>query len=100
MVPVTITRLLNRLRWRDRWLGLGRGLAFAVAFAAAALVFACLVDWVVDRWTDTPPILTGALLLVQVVAWLAGLYVILPPLVRRYRDDDLARWIEREVPLG
>src|SRR5262245_18786086 len=100
MVPVTITRLLNRLRWRDRWLSLARGLAFDVGFGVDGVVFVWLVDWYVDRWTDTPLVVCAALLLVQLVAWLAGLYCILPPLLRRYRDDDLARWIERELPMG
>lgn len=100
MVPASILRLLNRLRWRDRWLGLARGLGWGVALVIAVVVFACFVDWLVDLFVDTPGWLRIGLSLLPLLAIGGALSLAVAPLLKRLRDDDLALWIERRVPLG
>jgi hypothetical protein len=99
MVPRTILRQLARLRRRERGLAFLWGSARALALATTVLIFACLADWVIDRWQDTPWLLRCLLLGGQAVLWL-GLTVllILRPLLRRLQDSRLALHVEARIP--
>lgn len=97
-MPAIIRGLLNRLRGRERLLGLAWAAARAVAVVALLFIAACMLDWTLDRWGDTPFAARVALLAVQVVVWALALVFIALPLVRRWTDDRLALWIEEKVP--
>jgi hypothetical protein len=95
MVPTTIPRLLDRLRRRERRLRLAWGLARWLAIVAGALAAACLVDWLVDLWRETPYSLRVGMLAAQVVlAIAAGWHWIVAPQFGRIKDEALARWVE------
>src|SRR5262245_15404480 len=98
MVPRTIRRLLSRLRARERALAQGRRAAWAVAGCAALLVVACLVDYLVDLWQETPRPVRVGLLGMQVVGWLVALGMVLQPLFRRRSDEALALHLEEKLP--
>jgi hypothetical protein len=98
MVPKSIRRLLGRLRARERMLELSRRVTRAVLCCAALLVFACLVDFVVDRRHETPRPLRVGLLAVQVTAWVAAAGMVALTLFRRRSDEELALHIEEKVP--
>lgn len=99
MAPTTLQRLLSRLRRRERRLRLAWGLAHWLAVVAVALATACLVDWTVDLWRETPRELRVALLVGQVIlAAVAGVAFLIVPLLRRIDDEALARWVEHREP--
>jgi hypothetical protein len=98
MVPASIIRLLNRLRWRDRSQALALALACAIGLLLASAVVAGLLDWLVDRWVDPPWFVwhIQAALLIGAVG--IGLALVVVALLRRHSDDDLALWIEQKTP--
>jgi hypothetical protein len=98
MVPRSLLRPLNRLRRRERWLRLTWAVARWVAVFAVTLTAACLVDFAVDLYRDTPRWLRVLLLGVQMALWLAGCVFVLRSLVRRLSDTQVALWIEDKMP--
>jgi hypothetical protein len=99
MVPRTILRQLAGRRRRERGLALLWGAARGRAGAAAVLALACLTDWSIDRWQDTPWALRTALFGAQVLLWLVlAAFLIVRPLARRLGDSRLARYVEERVP--
>jgi hypothetical protein len=66
---------------------------------AVFLVVACLVDWLCDRWDDTPWAVRIWLFLAQVILGLAAVgWLLVRPLARRLSDDHLALWVEDRNP--
>ncbi|MFO0843878.1 MAG: hypothetical protein U0797_16025 [Gemmataceae bacterium] len=97
-MPPTIRRLLDRLRTRERLLAVSWAGARFLALFAALVVLACLLDWWIDRYRDTPEGLRFALRWGQVVLWvlLPSLWAILN--LRRVSDDAAALAIEEKTP--
>src|SRR5262249_18634159 len=96
--PVLLKKLA-KLRRRERSLTLVWGLALVVGIALAALIAACIIDWTVDLWDDTPWTLRLFMLRAQVA--LLGLTVLLLvvwPQLRRYRNERLALQVEAKRP--
>ncbi len=99
MTPGTILTKLGRLRRRERILALTWGVARWLALALILLSAACLADWLIDRWQDTPWELRLIFLVVQAVLWaVAGTVLILWPLLRRLSNRKLALEVEAKVP--
>jgi hypothetical protein len=98
MVPRSIQRQLNRLRRRERLLRLTWAIARCLAVFCALLVAACLLDFVVDLYRDTPRWLRVTLLAGQGALWLTGLVLVVRTLTRRMSDQELALWIEDRIP--
>ena len=78
---------LNTWRSRERAALVVRGLSRCFAIAAGVLAVACLVDWFIDRFTETPFALrvlmtAGQVLLSGFLAWKFVLKVSLPSLDR------------------
>jgi hypothetical protein len=102
MVPRIILRQIGRLRRRETLLRLTWGLARVLALALVLLALACLTDWIIDRFEDTPWPVTLALFTGQLVAAaLAVVFFVILPLARRPDDVELALGIEaRHRSLG
>jgi hypothetical protein len=99
MVPRIIRRQLGRLRRREDLLRLTWGLARWLAVAFVLLALACLADWLIDFYADTPWPVRVALLTVQVVASVAAvLFFLVLPLSRRQGDTELALRVEEHAP--
>jgi hypothetical protein len=99
MVPKTIRRRLAGLRRRELLLRLTWGLARAVALLLVLLGLACLTDWVIDRFQETPPQVRAALLGVQVLAAAAAvLFFLVLPLAHRPGNTELALLVESKAP--
>jgi hypothetical protein len=99
MVPPILLERLARVRRRDLAVRLAWGAVRWIALAAAALAAACLLDWIVDRWTDTPPALRTLLFLLQLGLWMgAAAALLVRPLLRRPSDRETALWTEERVP--
>ncbi len=98
-VPRVILERLAAVRRRRLAVGLAWGLARAVALAAAAMAAACLTDWIVDRWRDTPDALRALMLLMQAGLWAgAAALLVARPLLRLPDDRETALWVEDHVP--
>jgi hypothetical protein len=98
MVPRSLKRQLNRVRRRERLLRLTWAAARCLAVFAVALAGACLIDFVVDLYRDTPRWLRLSLFGVQLAMWLVGAAVVLRLLARRLSDTEVALWIEEKIP--
>jgi hypothetical protein len=98
MVPRSLQRQLNRLRRRERLLQLTWTGARCLAVFTAALAAACLLDWLVDLYRDTPRWLRVGLLAGQWLLWLLGLVAVVRVLSRRRSDAEVALWVEEEIP--
>lgn len=98
MLPTSIRKQLNGLRFRERSLAIfwafARGLAAIIVFA----VLACLLDWTVDLYRDTPRWLRFTMLGVGWVVSLGTLLLLLLALIRNESDDALALRIEEKHP--
>ncbi len=99
MVPRTILRQLSRLRWRERSLRFTWGAARWLAVVLIVLGLACLTDYLIDRYTETPWPLRYALAAAQLLlacfilaVWVFG------PTLRRLSDSLLALWVEDKTP--
>ncbi len=99
MVPRSIQRQLNRLRRRERLLRVTWTVARCLAVFVVVLAAACLIDFVVDLYRDTPRWLRIGLLGIQIALWLTGVVLVLRSLTRRLSDEQLALWIEDKMPL-
>src|SRR5262245_19730065 len=98
MLPTAIQRQLDRLRRRLRMLQVARAAAIWLALLAAGLALACLVDWTIDLYRDTPA-WVDLLLTVGICALVAGgAGVVLVILARRMTDSQSALWLEEKRP--
>lgn len=99
MIPPVIRRQLAALRRRERFLALVWGLTQVVALAVVVFLLACSIDWLADRFQETPFALRVALLIGQAIAW-GGLFVffVFMPLLRDLSDERLALWVEERIP--
>jgi hypothetical protein len=99
MVPRKILRQLGSLRRRERGLALLWGAARAVTVAVTVLTLACLADWTIDHWQDTPWPLRYVLFATQVVLWatLAACFLF-RPLLRRFSNSWLSLYVEERIP--
>lgn len=98
MVPRSLKRQLNRLRRRERLLRLTWAAARCLTVFSLVLAAACLIDFTVDLYRDTPRWLRLGLLGAQVALWLAGGLFVLRVLARRLSDTQVALWIEDKIP--
>jgi hypothetical protein len=99
MVPRAIRRQLGRLRRRESLLRLIWGLSRALALVFVLLALACLADWTIDRFRETPRALRALLVGVQVLVAAAALaFFLVLPLFRRPSDTELALRVEETVP--
>jgi hypothetical protein len=98
MVPRSLQRQLNRLRRRERLLRLIWAVARCVAVFAVVLASACLIDFFVDLYRDTPRWLRLGLLGTQIALWLAGCAFVLRQAARRLSDTQVSLWIEEKMP--
>jgi hypothetical protein len=98
MVPRSLQRQLNRLRRRERLLRLTWAAARCLSVFAMVLAAACLIDFLVDLYRDTPHWLRLGMLGVQIALWLAGGVFVLRLLARRLSDTEVALWIEEKMP--
>lgn len=99
MVPRTILRQLAGLRRRERMLALLWGTARALTVAGTVLALACLADWTIDRWQDTPWALRYVLFTGQAILWVGlGAFLVFRPLLRRLSDSRLALHVEERIP--
>jgi hypothetical protein len=98
-VPPPILSKLLQLRLRERLLRLVWGVACVVSLALAVLMVACLVDWLVDMWRETPwPLRLGMFIAQLVVFEVAAVVLILVPLLRPLSQEKLALWAESKRP--
>jgi hypothetical protein len=99
MVPPLLLRKLAQLRRRERLLRFVWGSARVVSWLLLALALACLIDWTVDLWVDTPLELRIGMLTAQLAlaAVLVFVLVVLP-LCKRLRNERLALYIEDRRP--
>jgi hypothetical protein len=100
--PCSMNALMRQLRsWRNREVGVGLfwGVVLALSVSLVVLFFACLADWVWDRYADTPKPLRVLTTFAQVglAAGLACLFV-LRPLFRTPPLDDYAGRAEKAIP--
>lgn len=99
MVPPTIRSKLASLRRRERLLTFVFGVACWLAVILAILIFACVVDFVIDRFTDTPLIIRLGLVVMQLgVAAISAFFFLVWPQLRRLSDSTLALWVESRFP--
>ena len=54
MIPTIIRRQLAALRQRERLLRLVWGVSRLLAVIVSLVLLACLIDYTIDRFTDTP----------------------------------------------
>jgi hypothetical protein len=95
MVPPILIRQLARLRWRERLLRFVWAVTLGITIAAGVMAVLCLVDWIFDRYEDTPMALRRAMFLCQVILWAALAIILLSwAFMRRVSDTDLALWVE------
>jgi hypothetical protein len=99
MLPAVISHKLARLRRRERLLELGWGLAQWLALSVGCFLWACSLDWLVDRNQETPWLLRVVLLLGHaVVAGGGAVVLVLLPQVRGWDLQRLALRVEQQVP--
>jgi hypothetical protein len=99
MVPRSILRQLSRLRRREALLRLAWGAARCLALVFVLVAAACLVDWTIDRYRETPLALRAAMLAVEAVAAAGAVLLFLAlPLLRRPGYTELALRVEEKVP--
>src|SRR6516165_9542300 len=98
MVPRSLVRQLNRLRRRERLLRLTWAVARCLAVFSVVLAAACLIDFFVDLYRDTPRWLRVAMLGGQIALWLVGCAFVLRLMARRLSDTQVSLWIEDKLP--
>ena len=99
MVPPIITDKLAGLRRAEKTQRLAFGLGRLLAVVLVAVLLACFVDWLIDRFDETPLRVRATLLSLQLAVALVLLaFWVIVPLCRRLPDDDLALWVEERYP--
>src|SRR5436190_10576985 len=99
MIPRVIVRRLRQLRRRERMLRLIWGVARLAAVMALVILGGCLIDWLCDRFQDTPNQVRVLLLCVtSFVTLLAFLFWVFLPVFERQPMDDLALRAEGKYP--
>ncbi len=98
-VPPILLKKLTHLRLRERWLRLARGLEHVLLLMAAVFISACLADWIIDMWDETPWELRLAMFCGQVALLEVGVILfVLVPLLRPLHRDKLALLVESKHP--
>ncbi|MGF1578814.1 MAG: hypothetical protein ACFCD0_05580 [Gemmataceae bacterium] len=99
MLPSIIRSKISRLRQWERSLRLVWGVARLVAVLLVVLVLACLTDYLVDRYQETPWLLRLGMLIGQsvIAAVLIGSLVV-RPLILNLSDDKMALLVEEKYP--
>ncbi|MFO0812321.1 MAG: hypothetical protein U0796_03830 [Gemmatales bacterium] len=92
--PVHLLKRLQELSRREKWLRFVWGLARWLAAVLLVIVLCCLVDWIIDRWYDTPSVLRWLMRLsiVSVAGWLGYHWLVKP---QQLNDQDMLFWLER-----
>jgi hypothetical protein len=99
MVPPILLKKLAQLRRRERLLRLVWGVARVLGLAAVALVIACLVDWTVDLWDETPIELREGMAALQIaLVMVAAFKLVVLPVFKRLRNRRLALYVEDKRP--
>jgi hypothetical protein len=99
VIPQVILDRLERVRRTERSVRAIWGLGRALAGAVVALFAAALLDWTIDRWTDTPSALRVLLLLAQLGLWAGSAWIlVLKPWLAPWEDRDVALWVEERSP--
>jgi hypothetical protein len=100
MVPSSIRYRLGQLRLRESSLRLAWGLARCLVLVAVLLAVACLIDWAIDHWQETPWPLRFAMFVGQAMAAASALliFVVVPVVVRRPGNAELALMVEEKHP--
>lgn len=79
-------------------LRLGWGSLLLLALCLSALALACLTDWWIDLYRDTPYTLRLSLLIGQSLLLLVGGYfLVIRPVTQRLSNATLARWIDEKL---
>lgn len=90
---------ISILRRRNRWLTTAWGAARWFVLVLGLLFLACLIDWSIDRWRDTPTWLRLGLFVAQATLWLsAALWLIARPFFHWASDSAIAGWLESWSP--
>ncbi len=97
MTPA-IHRLLRALAGRERSLATAWAAGRAAAVCLAALVVCLSIDWLIDRWGQTPLAVHVVLLGVQVLVWAGAAVFTVLPAFTLHGGDDLALKAEEAVP--
>jgi hypothetical protein len=98
-IPPILLQKLGQLRRRERFLRFAWGAARLLAVLLFALLLACLIDWTVDLWEDTPFALRVIMIAVQgTLAAIGALLLIILPICRRIRNERMALYVEYHQP--
>lgn len=98
MILQDLRRRLGQLRSRERQLRAFWGLSRWVVLVLAALTVACLVDYGIDRLSETPRAVRWTLSGLLGVVAVVGLAKLLRPTFTQLPDDELALWVEDKHP--
>lgn len=99
MIPPILQQHLASLRQRERMLELVWGLSRLIAVVLGTVLVACLVDYVADRYDETPRWLRWLMMLLVVgLGVVAAGWFVLWPLKRKLGDEELALWVEERHP--
>jgi hypothetical protein len=99
MIPPILLAKLTQLRQRERLLRLAWGGARLVSLVLSVFILACLLDWLVDMWDETPWGLREFMFGAQaVLAGVAIFWFLLVPQLRRLRYEKLALLVESKRP--
>src|SRR5436189_254551 len=99
MVPSLIRNNLAGLRRRERLLTFAFGAACWLSLVSLLLLACCFVDWLVDRYQDTPMLLRAGMFALQlVIALVSGAVLLIWPQMKRWSDSALALWVESKLP--
>ncbi len=99
MLPSIIRTKINRLRQWECSLRFFWGLGRLVAVVLVVLVLACVTDYIIDRYQDTPWGLRLGLSVVQVaIAAFLLVSIVMLPLFYGVSDDKLALQVEEKYP--
>jgi hypothetical protein len=101
MIPRLITDQLGKLRSREMTLRLCWGVARWLAVVIPALIVACTIDFLFDRYgyEDTPLWVRGLLFVTQIgIAAGVCFWWIVWPIVRQPSQEDLALYVEEKLP--
>src|SRR5574338_630515 len=100
MLPPIISHKLSALRRWELCLRLLWGAARWSAVVLILLAFACLTDWAIDRYYDTPYPLRIGLFVGQLAIGLVLAYLwLLRPATSKLSPGDMALLVEEKTPV-